>query len=254
MRSASSHTPHTNTHLCVSAGFVELGMPQLERAGSITDLDLSPDTGLLESIHIVFFPNNKVGAEYNHFGPRISRLGNYLHEKSNEIVQAAVLNPLLRRDAAEQLERLTDLRVLDISIRPSHAEIARQVANDPLLDSFTSLQQVLGNHSKKIQVILKSEKEGRLEFLGNWKSKVAALLGNDEMRESMERLHLHGKCEDSNRVETIDLLKKQLMSTKRIIRINERSRALNSESAFQAIHEAYQELSKELEDAYSISQ
>ena len=64
----------------------------------------------------------------------------------------------------------------------------------------------------------------------------------------------NSQCEDSNRVETIDLLKKQLMSTKRIIRINERSRVLNSESAFQAIHEAYQELSKELEDAYSISQ
>ena len=48
------------------------GLPMLEQAGNISDLVLDADAGLLEAIHIVFFPNNIVGAEYNHFGPRVS--------------------------------------------------------------------------------------------------------------------------------------------------------------------------------------
>ena len=67
------------------------GLPMLEQAGNISDLVLDADAGLLEAIHVVFFPNNIVGAEYNHFGPRVSRLGSYLHEKSSEAVARAAL-------------------------------------------------------------------------------------------------------------------------------------------------------------------
>ena len=85
----------------------------LEQAGNISDLVLDADAGLLEAIHVVFFPNNIVGAEYNHFGPRVSRLGSYLHEKSSEAVARAAFRPILCGDAANQLDRLSDLRVLN---------------------------------------------------------------------------------------------------------------------------------------------
>ena len=84
------------------------GLPMLEQAGNISDLVLDVDTGLLEAIHVVFFPDNIVGAEYNHFGPRVSRLGSYLHKKSSEAVARAAFRPILRGDAAKQLDRLSD--------------------------------------------------------------------------------------------------------------------------------------------------
>ena len=68
--------------------------------------------------HVVFFPDNIVGAEYNHFGPRVSRLGSYLHKKSSEAVARAAFRPILRGDAAKQLDRLSDLRVLDSASCP----------------------------------------------------------------------------------------------------------------------------------------
>ena len=46
------------------------GLPQLERAGNVKDLDIALDEGLLETIHAVFFPENVVGVAYNHYGPR----------------------------------------------------------------------------------------------------------------------------------------------------------------------------------------
>ena len=55
------------------------GLPMLEQAGNISDLVLDADAGLLEAIHVVFFPNNIVGAEYNHFGPRVSSGSTFLY-------------------------------------------------------------------------------------------------------------------------------------------------------------------------------
>ena len=44
---------------------------------------------MVEVTHLVFFPDNVIGSEYNHFGPRISRLPLYLREKvpTNEDVK-----------------------------------------------------------------------------------------------------------------------------------------------------------------------
>jgi hypothetical protein len=44
------------------------GLPQLEQAGNVTDLNIAADAGLLEPIYVVFFPGNIVGVEYNHYG------------------------------------------------------------------------------------------------------------------------------------------------------------------------------------------
>lgn len=227
-----------------------VGLPQIERGGNISDLNLGPDEGLLEAIHVVFFPNNIVGAEYNHFGPKVSRLGGYLHEKSNKAVRRVTFRPLLRGDAAEQLNRLSELRVLDFSIQSSYVEIVKQ-ANDSLAAALEANRRVLED-PKILQLILKPEQGSRSRFLESMKKSLMALVGRDGVREGMERLQVRGKCRDSDRVETIDLLKDQLVSTKRIVRMNERSRALNPESAFQAIREAYGELQNQLEDAASI--
>ncbi len=228
------------------------GLPQIEHRGNITDLNFTDDTGLLETVHVVFFSNNIVGSEYNHFGPRLSRLGSYLHEKSNKAIPKAKFRPLLLGDAFRQSERLGEVRVLDMSIRPAFIEIVRQ-ADESLSDAFNAAAQVIGA-SESVQLVIKFEKKGRLEALGRFLNIARKLLGRNEFRENADRFQLRGKCVDTNRVETIDLLKDRLISTKRIVRMNERSRALNPESAFQAIREAYQELREDIHAAPGISE
>lgn len=220
------------------------GLPQMEQAGNIRDLELDPDTGLLETIHVVFFSDNIVGAEYNHFGPRISSLGNFLHEKSSNAVPRATFRPILRGDAAEQLDRLTDLRVFEFSILPSYAEIVRQ-SQESLADLFAANAKVLED-PKVIQVILKPQRKAAPGFLHRMRGVLKELLSNSSLREGSDRLQVRGKCEDSGRVETIDLLKDQLISTKAIVRMNQRSPALEPQAAFQAIREAYREMNDRL--------
>lgn len=77
--------------------------PLIENAGNIRDLVINPEEGLLEPIHVVFFPHNIVGVEYNHFGPRISRLGDYLLSKTTIDYPTVRFEALIRDDVIQQL-------------------------------------------------------------------------------------------------------------------------------------------------------
>ena len=71
------------------------GLPQLEQGGTVSDLNLAADAGLLEPVHVAFFSDNIVGADFNFYGPRLSRLGYYLRVKSSNAVPIATFEPLL---------------------------------------------------------------------------------------------------------------------------------------------------------------
>ena len=231
------------------------GLPQLERRGNITDLNIDQDMGLLEAIHIVFFPVGAsgatiVGTEYNHFGPRISRLGSYLYEKSEGTVERPVLKPLLRRDFAEQLNRLGEIRLFEMSISPSFAGVVRD-ADRSLGEAFDANARVVGS-PETISLIARPENRHRRSFLERLSGPLRFIL-NHEQRQQIDKLQIKGKCADTGLVETIDFLKDQFISTKRIFRLNRRSRALDPNSAFQAIREAYNDFREELESAASVS-
>ena len=227
------------------------GLPQLEKAGQIIDLNLDNDSGLLEAVHLVFFPDNIVGCEYNHYGPRVSRLGSYLQTKSNETVPKAYFHPLLRGNAAKQLDRLSEISLMDISIRPAFINFVRQV-DKSLADAFDASAQVLSD-PEKVQLVIKPQRESRYAALQKLLTPIKEMIGEAEFRQAADRFKLRGRCEDTDRVETIDLLKDQLISTKKIVRLNERSRALDPDSAFDAVREAYQELRDDLIHATAIS-
>ena len=41
------------------------GLPQVEQAGVVNDLNIADNAGLLEPVHVVFFGENIVGADFN---------------------------------------------------------------------------------------------------------------------------------------------------------------------------------------------
>ena len=182
------------------------GLPQLEQAGQISDLNLTPETGLLEAIHVTFFPNNIVGAEYNHFGPRVSRLVSYLLYKSQKSVPSVSFRPLLRGNAAEQLDRLTDLRMLEISILPAFAEVTKR-SDESLADALEANARAVES-PKILQAVLKPVENAQRSFLSRKRGPLKEMVGDDTLREGSVKLLVRGKCADSGRVETIDLLKR----------------------------------------------
>ena len=222
------------------------GLPQLERAGNVSDLNIAPDEGLLETTHAVFFPGNVVGVEYNHYGPRISLLGHYLHKLSDCGVPRAMFSPILRDDPTRQLDRLTDIRVFDIAVRRPYIDSVRR-ASSSLADALEA-NAGLFDEPESIQLVLKYPAARRRSAWDFFSTPLRSLVTFNSQSPVIDRLRVRGHCEDIDRVEGLDLLKDNIIATKQLVRLGGRGRAIDPESAFQAIYESYEQFVDDITD------
>jgi hypothetical protein len=225
-----------------------VGLPQIEAAGNLSDLNLAASEGLVEPIHIIFFPNGLVGIEFNFYGPRPSRLGYYLMRTAG-LNAIPTFDPLLRSDVAAQLERLSDLRLFDLKINASYASTLKQADAD--LGAAFDAAKKLGA-PEEVEIVLRARKQRGGALLGRLRTATQNLLARGDLRTEASHFVVRGQMKDSGRVEPLDLLRDQLIAHKRIIRISERGRALESGAAYSAITEAHSELSDELNAAAAL--
>lgn len=224
------------------------GLPQIDAAGRLSDLNLKATEGLVEAVHVVFFPDNVVGVEFNFYGPRPSRLGYYLGSTSKLGIFPA-LDPLLRSDVVSQLDRLKDVRLFDLKVHSSYAGVVKRADTD-LGAAFESAGN-LGS-TDEIQVVLRPSKNGAANMLQRVKRVARTLLHRPDLRTEASHFVIRGKMEDSGRVEPLDLLRDQLIAHKKIIRVSERSRALDRTAAYEAVSQAYSERADELKAAAAL--
>lgn len=220
-------------------------LPQLERAGAVSDLNIAVDAGLLEPVHIVFFPNNIAGAEFNFYGPRMSRLGYYLRGKSGNVVPLATFHPLLRGDVSAQLDHLTELRLVNLRIKASYTDVIRG-ADRSLGEAFAANARVLGDDVEELELILRPARGGRRGALNRLIEPIKRILRMPDLREITDRLQVRGRHDETNKIETIDLLRDQFILRKQVLRLSDRSRAVDEQSAYDAIRSAYAEVHDEL--------
>ena len=227
------------------------GLPQLEQAGTVSDLNIAADAGLLEPVHVVFFADNIVGADFNFYGPRLSRLGYYLRTKSNNSVPLASFHPLLRHDVAEQLDHLTEIRLFELRVKASYIETIRK-ADTSLGAAFAANAHVLEGNVEELELVLRPTKGTRHGALARLLGPLKDIARGSELRENSERFRVAGKHDETGKVEHIDLLRDQLIARKQILRLGERSRAVEASSAFEAIAAAHDDLQDDLRRAASL--
>lgn len=227
------------------------GLPQLERAGDISELAIEDAEGIVETTHVVFFRNNIIGVEYNHYGPRPSQLATYLQVKLGEVVPRVRIRPLLRHDASEELNQLTDLRWFELRIYRQNASLVDRI-HPSIRRCVDSTAEALDG-PRIVPVYLKFERGDEQRAWHRFIPGLHDVARDPQLREQMTWFRAHGKRGDTGRVETVDLLGDKLVSHKRIMRVDGRGRALNPTSAFSAIKEAYFELQDEIEHASPIA-
>ena len=138
----------------------------------------------------------------------------------------------------------------DFAIRPSYLREVKECYED--FGVALEAQASLGGEMDRLSIMLKPSKSGRVHTLHSLMRPIMDLLNMPGFQTHAERLQVRGLCFDTGRVETLDLLSDRLISAKRIVTINERSRALDSASAFDAIREAHYEMRPFLQRAMSI--
>ena len=126
------------------------GLPDVEEGGNITPLGILDQQGLVEMVHIVFFPNNIVGAEFNFFGPRISRLPGYFRVKCGDHLPPIKFAMLLRQDAQAQLANVQAIRIAQIRLHRAHYDLVRQ-ADENIFQVFRACEDAAG--AENVEVI-----------------------------------------------------------------------------------------------------
>ena len=103
-------------------------LPAVEYLGALTDLDLRPEEGLVEHIHIRFFPNNIVAADFNFYGPRVQKLTQYLAAIVPNAGPAVEFAPLYRKSGVDALYGLRDLHSFNLQV---HRSFLQQMYSAP---------------------------------------------------------------------------------------------------------------------------
>jgi hypothetical protein len=223
--------------------------PMLESAGAISPLELDEKYGLFESIHVVFFRNNIVGAEYNHFAPRISRLASFIALKSG-IDRPIAIRPLLAKNAAEQLRKMKAISVVDLKVRDNYVSAVREADRD-VARALAAIQDVIGGEGTELEVILRPPRTGQFNFRDRALAWLVQLAERDDIIQGATKFEVKGTADDRESL-VVNVLKDHLVARKRIVKMNTRSRALHDASAFAAVEEAYDELKTELERAAEV--
>ena len=243
--------PETTLHMYPAARLCRvrrLGLPQLEQLGRITELDIAEDQGLLESIHVVFFPDNIVGVEYNHHGPRINRLLPYLKAKGGLVTKGGSVKPVVRNDIINRLESYEGLRMVEVRVDPpAHRIVEALISGASGIDDELEDLGNLDPAAPKMRIALSVTKEGERGLRARAMSTLRAVLHSDTVRPFVRTLKCRGRRQGATALDdTLNLLTAYITVEKPIALSSRRGRALRTNAAFSAIMAAYEEVKSEI--------
>lgn len=224
------------------------GLPRKEFEGTLADIDLEEGAGLHEPTHIKLFSDNIVGVEFNFHGPRPSRLPFYLRHAYPD-TQDFKIEALLNKDAAENLKKHREIRVLELQVRPSYVGKVRE-ANKSL---GAALGQLERSGAEVIGITLRPEPRQRTPLKKNIFKGAKKLSRKNDLLENAIQFKVKAINDETGRVDDINLLDDKLVSTQNIKTFSKKSRAVDPAEAYAAIQTAYDTLKPKLLEAASIS-
>ncbi len=221
------------------------GLPQLESDGNLSPLQIPPTAGLAEQIHLVFFPDNIIGSEFNFYGPRATRIGPYLRAKG--LVNRITVQPVLRDDASRAFGELNTLRLLRLRIHRSYLPTILD-ADETLGALFASAMDL--GQVEEAEVVFRVSRSPTASLGSRLLDMARRLVQRDggvvRPNSGVSAFEVRGRSERSHRIETIDLLSDRFVIRKRVVLEDGRHRVLLSGSAYSAITDAYQEVKDDL--------
>jgi len=220
-------------------------LPDVEQQGVLAPLTIPTEAGLAEVTHFVYYPQQKViGIEFNFFGPRPSRIADYLQKKSNGLANLINLTPILRLDVEEQLERIGEVALIQLEAHNNAISIIKDL-DDNLGSAFEAAGRA--SEAETIEIILRKKrysKEG-FSFPLNF-DRLLGVLRRNETRELFKKLKVRAENLQSEQVENFDLLADKMIISMQVARTGPRSRAIDTTSMYKAIKQAYHELEEQI--------
>jgi hypothetical protein len=225
-------------------------LPQAESSGKLKNLILAEEEGLCEVSHLCIFPQEIVGIEYNHYGPRASRFAEYINKIGETYAPEFQMEALMRRDIAAKLRNKVAVRAFEMKVRRAHIEtiMSMHAKTGEALDSLArgSEADVIGINLGPRPWQKDNLGESIMSFIRN-------MVRRPDLREIVVQFKASLLEEGSDKPDEINLLQDHLISSRKILRIGERSRVLDSDDAYRNIQDAYTTLRQDLLSAPSVS-
>lgn len=221
---------------------------------------------VLELCHCVVFANYIIAAEFNHYGPRVAwQLQRYLADKFDGTLEQIILKPLYDADIVETLNRFTQLRGMTIKIerekigllnnadeRISSAlkNIGRPypVANLELAINLPPAEKLEGNKEDKEKQRAERAKQEQA-FSHQLFEEVVSMVTDSTVIDALKTFSVHGLDSRTRQMETINLLERRIHTKKTVKLVDNRHGMVDSDSMYNAIQEAYNELAESINTA-----
>ena len=224
------------------------GLPLVEHSGTTSPLVLPRDAGLYEPVHIMIFENNIMGFESNFYGPRPGVLTFYLPAKASSLVETVEVRALIRKDILNALSRIGEIKLFEMSVqRDMHQHLAR--LDGSLAKAFEEMKEF--TDADTLEISLKTKPYARegisISFFNNVQ-RLVDWLHQPGVKEGINQLKITGIDRETRGKIEFDLLQQYLISKKQMMLQDEVHRAVNSDSAYNAIIEAYRESRDEINE------
>jgi hypothetical protein len=220
------------------------GLPLIEQNGPPEPLPLAENAGLYEPTHAIIYSNGIMGAEYNHFGPRLTKLEYYLLEKFPRLVEEANVFPMLRSDIESEIARMGEVKMFQLKLNKDIIQLSRNLDRN-VFDALNAMKSIT-HQIEDMEIIIRAKRKKSIN-LDTLKSRLPGWLNNSEVQGGLEKLKVKAIDNDLGGSKTFDLLQNYLRSDKRIIRQNPRYQCVDSISMYAGINEAYAELRPDIE-------
>ena len=221
-------------------------LPSREEKGGIYPLKLPKDSGLYEPMHFMVFPDNVAGFEYNFYGPRADSLKSYIPKKVPTLVNKVEMTPLMRRDIAERLSQIREIRLFRLKVHKDMGGYLRDLDGN-LSKAFDALKQ-LEDKTESIEIILRSERASETGITIPFVKRLTKWLSRPEVIEGVNILKMRARDTISEKISEFDLLGEYLLSKKEVVKVDATHRTVNTADMFAAIDEAYRELKPEINE------
>ena len=219
-------------------------LPLVEESGKISALKLSRQAGIMDWCHILIHEDGYAIAEFNRDAPRIAALGEYLLFKTGGKIKNAVrFLPLFQKSVLDELDDFEAVTILEIEALSSEADAIAK-GDEHIGAAFAACAEL--GQAKRTEIILKTVRQPNADLT----SIAKRLFQNPFSRESLTRLKAHGKRTGSRK--PLDLLQQYMIKTEDFVRLDPRSKAVNSEHAFEVLERTYNEAKPAIESAISL--
>lgn len=237
----------TSTQVRMGVGIIRRSnFPLLERAGVVYPMQMHENESMVEQIHVAFFRDNIVVAEYNHFGPRMSALSKYLERRIPNQPRIE-FDHLVNPSVVEKLQHLEDVRLVDIKIKRGYAEILRDADQ-----SVPAAIRSVGEMYNASTIALTLQAASRRKLNSSVRDFIRRMASNPMLKDGATRAIVAGTDDRTGEELAVDLLKDHLVFDQKVLKADPRYKVVNSDEMLSALNYAYSRMESELEKATTL--